>query len=126
MSEQPVIADPKSVEEGFPMSNKPYSETVKSAFHDPVWWIRLLAAVAALIFLLAKLLGFDAPIVDVAFNVAIILSVFTFILEAVRGRSVGSDKPMRTVERVVNTVASAFVMVLFFISLLRSFGIMLW
>ncbi len=108
------------------MSDKPYRETVKDALHDPVWWIRLVSAIAALIFLLVKLLGFDTAVGDVAFSVSMVLFAVTFFLEAVRGKNVGADRPMGTVERVVSVVVSVFVMVVFFADLLRSLGIVSW
>ncbi len=108
------------------MSDKPYRETVKDALRDPVWWIRLPSAIAALIFLLVKLLGFDAAVGNVAFNVSMVLFAVTFFIEAVRGKSVGADRPMGTVERVVSVVVSVFVMVVFFADLLRSLGIVSW
>ena len=121
-----MVVNPKSVEEGFPMSDKPYRETVKDALHDPVWWIRLPSAIAALIFLLVKLFGFDTAVGDVAFSVSMVLFAVTFFLEAVRGKNVGSDRPMGTVERVVSVVVSVFVMVVFFVDLLRSLGVVSW
>lgn len=108
------------------MSDKPYRETVKDALCDPVWWIRLPSAIAALIFLLVKLFGFDTAVGDVAFSVSTSLFAVTFFLEAVRGKNVGSDRPMGTVERVVSVVVSVFVMVVFFADLLRSLGIVSW
>ena len=108
------------------MSDKPYRETVKDALHDPVWWIRLPSAIAALIFLLVKPLGFDAAVGDVAFNVSMVLFAVTFLIEAVRGRNVGADRPMGTAERVVSVVIGAFIAVVFFAELLRSLGIISW
>ena len=108
------------------MSDKPYRETVKDALHDPVWWIRLSSAIAALISLLVKLLDSDAAVGDVAFNVSMVLFAVTFFIEAVRGKSVGADRPMGTAERVGSVVVSVFFIVFFFADLLRSLGIVSW
>ncbi len=108
------------------MSDKPYSETVKSTLHDPVWWLRLVMAILALIALVCQLSGSDSLIRDVCFDALMVLFGVAHLLEAVRGRRVGSEKPMGIVERVVSAVVSVALIVVFFVALLRSLGIMLW
>lgn len=82
------------------MSKKPYSEWLKSAARDPLWYVSIISAIVILILIFAGY-GYGTSI---PFCVAWIVLGLTFIASAIRGRDPGRDKPQSTAGRVCNAV----------------------
>lgn len=94
------------------MADKSFSERMKSAARDPLWWVRLLAAVFAVIDIVFAVVVDAAPeTCKIAAQCFIALLGLCFVLEGVRGRHPGDDKPMSGGERAASIGAGAILVV---------------
>lgn len=92
------------------MTDKSYLERLKSAARDPLWWVKLLVAVFAVVFFGLSLAGVvDTSLGPCKIVIQCIIGLFgiCFVIEGVRGRYPGKDKPMSTGERIAGIGAGA-------------------
>ncbi len=86
------------------MSKKTYSEWLKRAMRDPLWYVEIIATIAILVLIFTGYgygYGYGT---NIPFCVAWIVLGLTLIASAIRGRDPGRDKPQSAAGRAGNAV----------------------